>query len=65
METGRGIRERLGQTLQCKHPSEAHGARTVLLAGHPPGRPEPERQELAGILKDRLADLGDFAGATT
>ncbi len=36
-----------------QHPLKAHGARTVLLAGDPPDRPEPERQGLAGILKDR------------
>ena len=40
-------------TLQSQHPLKAHGARTVLLAGDPPDRPEPERQGLAGILKDR------------
>ena len=40
-------------TPQPQHPLEAHGAGTVLLAGHPPDRPEPKCQGLAGVLKDR------------
>src|ERR1700730_15980496 len=34
-------------TLQPEHPLQAHSTRTVLLAGDPPRRPEPQRQGLA------------------
>src|SRR5215472_17010325 len=39
--------------LQAQHALQAHGADPVLLAGHPPHRPEPQGQWQAAVLKDR------------
>src|SRR5215471_16119828 len=39
--------------FESQHALETHGARPILLAGHPPGCPEPERQGHPCVLENR------------